>query len=97
MFHLNVSCKSNKIEMKNTTSVINTELFTIPIENNKYIIYAPLTRAAFIGNTGMVNHIAGLIDERYNDNSDLNNSLLEFLRRLEIIDGNPEKDRKSVV
>jgi uncharacterized protein len=76
--------------MKNTTSVINTELFTIPIENNKYIIYAPLRRAAFIGNTGMVNYIAGLIDERNRNNSDLNNSLLEFLRRLEIVDGNPE-------
>lgn len=76
--------------MKNTASLINTELFTIPIENNKYIIYAPLRKAAFIGNAGMVNFIARLKDYGENGDSDFDDTLLEFLRRLEIADGNPE-------
>jgi len=30
--------------------IISAELFTIPLDNNRFIIYAPLRRAAFVAN-----------------------------------------------
>lgn len=70
---------------------LNTELFSIPIENNQYIIYAPLRQAAFIGNSSMVNFIADLKMGSYNQDLDPDGSLIEFLSRLEIINSPDEQ------
>ena len=70
---------------------INSELFTIPLEDNKYIIYAPLRRAAFVGNSGMVNLIAKFQNGEDATDVAIDASLLEFLRRIDIADGIPEQ------
>ncbi|HYF30058.1 MAG TPA: radical SAM protein [Chitinophagaceae bacterium] len=72
-------------------AVITAELFTIPLEDGKYVIYAPLRQAAFVGNTSMVNFLADLAAGFYNKNLDPNGSLLEFLSRLEIVNASPEQ------
>lgn len=80
--------------MKNGTfesATLNTELFSIPIENNQYIIYAPLRQAAFIGNSSMVNFIADLKMGSYNQDLDPDGSLIDFLSRLEIVNSADEQ------
>ena len=47
---------------------ISAELFTIPLDDGKFIVYAPLRRAAFLANSALVDFIArlqetGIIDE----------------------------------
>jgi len=81
---------------KNMAHKINSELFTIPLDNNKYIIYAPLRRAAFVGNSDMVNFIAKFQNGEYSGETDMDGSLLEFLRRIDIADGIPEQAPLSV-
>jgi len=54
------------------------QIFSIPVEEEKYIIYAPLKRIAFIANTAMVNSII----DRCNRNSD-KDSPHEFLEELD--------------
>lgn len=71
--------------------VINTELFSIPLENNSYIIYAPLRQAAFVSNSSMVNFLADLKMGYYNRELDPDGSLIEFLTRLEIVNSSPEQ------
>lgn len=71
--------------------IINTELFSIPLENDSFIIYAPLRQAAFVANSAMVNFLADLKMGHYNRNLDTDGSLIEFLTRLEIINSSPEQ------
>lgn len=67
-------------------SPITAELFTIPLED-AYLIYAPLQQAAFIGNPAVVNQIADLHDGRFDRAQPGAAELLDFLRRLGIVDG----------
>ncbi|MGE3938804.1 MAG: radical SAM protein [Nitrospirales bacterium] len=70
--------------------VVTAELFSIPLDNNQYLIYAPLRKAAFVGNLSMVNTLADLKEGSSLCNDDLDPSFLEFLRQLEILDAGPE-------
>lgn len=70
---------------------ISAELFTIPLEDNRYIIYAPLRRAAFVTNAKVVNFLADLKDGVFDESADIDGSLVEFLRRMEILDASPEQ------
>jgi uncharacterized protein len=74
-----------------STPVLSAEIFTIPLEENKYIVYAPLRRAAFVANAGVVNFLADLKEGRFDQSADPDGSLVEFLRRLEILDASPEQ------
>jgi uncharacterized protein len=70
------------------TPAISAELFTIPVADNRYIVYAPLRRAAFVANAEVVNFLADLQAGRCEETAD--GSLAEFLRRLEILDAGAE-------
>ena len=70
---------------------ISAELFTIPLEDNRYIVYAPLRRAAFVANASVVNLLADLKAGCFEPAADPDGSLVEFLRRLEILDAQPEQ------
>jgi uncharacterized protein len=70
---------------------VTAELFTIPLDRQRWIIYAPLRQAAFIANAKFVNFIADLKDGRYEPSADPDGSIVEFLRRLEIVDSNVER------
>jgi len=69
---------------------ISAELFSIPVDSDRFIVYAPLRQAAFVTNGYVVNFLADLKSGRLDETTDLNRSLVEFLRRLEILDGRKE-------
>ncbi|MDR1275265.1 MAG: SPASM domain-containing protein [Candidatus Accumulibacter sp.] len=73
--------------------VLSAEIFVIPLEANRFLVYAPLRRAAFVGNAGVVNLLADLREGRtegVKEGADSGDEALEFLRRLEIVDAGPE-------
>ncbi len=74
-----------------TCPVLSAEIFTIPLETNRFLIYAPLRRAAFVGNAHVVNFLAGLQTGTYVQTIDEDKAMVKFLRHLEIIDSGSEK------
>lgn len=68
---------------------ITAELFTISVDDAQ-MVYAPLRRAAFLANAAVVNRIADLQDGRANLADEETRQLVEFLRRLAIVDGGTE-------
>ena len=70
--------------------LLSAELFTIPLGEARYILYAPLRRTAFVANGQVVNFLAGLREGRRDRARDPDGSLVDFLRRLEILDAGPE-------
>jgi uncharacterized protein len=70
--------------------VVSAELFTIPLDARRFLVYAPLRQAAFVANARTVNFIASLRDGRVDTDADPDGALLDFLRRLEIVDGGDE-------
>jgi uncharacterized protein len=69
---------------------LSKEIFSIPVEDGHYIIYAPLRRSAFVANAKVVNFLADLGDGVYDRAADPDGTLLEFLRELQIVDGGDE-------
>jgi hypothetical protein len=75
---------------KATLPQVTSEVFTIPLSDNQYVLYAPLRRSAFVGNAAIVNFVADLQAGTYDRSSDIDGSLVEFLRQLEFLDAPPE-------
>ena len=68
----------------------SAEVFIIPLVPGRFVVYAPLRRAAFIGNARMVNLLSDIREGRYQcQEADLDS--LEFLRQLGLIDGDEEQ------
>ena len=78
---------NNAREKKPTLSA---EICIIPLEEKRYLVYAPLRKAAFVGNVSIVNFLANLKRGIYNEKADTNGMTSEFLRRLEIVDAGEE-------
>jgi len=71
---------------------LSAELFTIPLdEPGKYLVYAPLRKAAFVANARLVNFLADLKTGVFDAEADPDGSLCEFLRQMEILDDGPEQ------
>lgn len=70
---------------------MSREIFSIPLRDDKYIVYAPLRKCAFIGNSAVVNFLADLQAHPNNPDMESKNSLIDFLRSIEIISDEPEK------
>jgi uncharacterized protein len=79
-----------EITIKTTAPRISAELFAIPLETNRYLVYAPFRRAAFIANTAFVNFLADLQEGKYPTTADPYGYLTKILRNLEILDAEPE-------
>jgi uncharacterized protein len=75
--------------------VLSAEVFSIPIGNSKYIIYAPLRRAAFIGNEYIREFLDGLIAGRSSPTKS-DESLIRLLQALQIIGAGPEEKPSCV-
>lgn len=75
--------------MPATAPRITAELFTIPVEG-AYLVYAPLRQAAFFANTSVVNRLADWQEGGCDLNQPGDEDLVEFLRRLEVVDGGEE-------
>lgn len=71
--------------------VLSAEVFLIPLENGAHLVYAPLRQAAFVANAKAVNFLADLQAGIFDRSADPDGSLVEFLRRLEILDAGPEE------
>ena len=69
---------------------LSAEVYSIPLGDERFLIYAPLRRAAFVGNAQTVNFLAALKVNNLDAGADPDGSLVEFLRRLEIIDAGAE-------
>jgi uncharacterized protein len=76
--------------MKTKSNSILQQLFSIPLDDEKYLIYAPLKRIAFIGNTALVNTIHECC--LHSDTPDLaanGPGRLDFLHRLDFFKPEP--------
>ncbi|MEP7338400.1 MAG: radical SAM protein [Acidobacteriota bacterium] len=78
-------------ECAESPPLLTAETFVIPSLAGRYIVYAPLRRAAFIANARVVNFLADLQAGRFDAAADPDGSLTEFLRHLELIDAGPEE------
>lgn len=76
--------------MSTAPPVLSAEVFTIPLEDSKSIVYAPLRRAAFVGNERVVQFIEELKKGAFDAAADPDGSLSGLLRALEIVDAGPE-------
>jgi uncharacterized protein len=80
--------------MPETAPVLSAEVFVIPHDEagstDRYLVYAPLRRAAFLANRRAVNFLADLAAGVYDPTADPDGALVELLRRLEILDAGPE-------
>lgn len=70
---------------------LSAETFVVELEAGKYLVYAPLRRAAFIANAGAVNFLADLQSGSADDLADADGALRELLRGVEILDAAPEQ------
>lgn len=73
-----------------TVPGLSAEIFLIPMGNSKYIIYAPLRRAAFIGNRSIADFLRRLQKGTLPSNADPDGSLVKLLLVLQIIGAGPE-------
>ena len=69
---------------------VSAELFAIPVESGLFILYAPLRRAAIVANLALLNWLAELQAGVAESVPRPDDRLLDFLRRIEILDGGPE-------
>jgi uncharacterized protein len=70
---------------------VSAELYIIPTDDGKFIVYAPLRRAAFVANSALVDFIARLRETEIVDEvADPGGLVTDFLRNLEIVDGGDE-------
>lgn len=69
---------------------LSAEVFSIPLDDNRYLIYAPLRRAALISHSNTANFITALKQGSYEKTAKPEGALLALLRRLKILDGGPE-------
>ena len=88
--HVTKSVLEPRTTSEDKTPNLSAELFTIPLETDRYLIYAPLRRASFAGNARVVNFLADLKAGTYDQGADPDGSLTELLRQLEILDAGPE-------
>ncbi len=77
------------------TPAISAEIFIIPLEDSRFIIYAPLRRAAFIGNARVAAFVRSLQAGVYESDADPDGSWLRFLRGLQIVDAGYESQPKA--
>ncbi len=88
--HLTKSIFTPRNTTEDQTPVLSAEIFIIPLEADRYLIYAPLRRAAFVGNARVVNFLADLKSGTFDKGADPDGALTELLRQLEILEAGPE-------
>jgi len=74
----------------NALPIVSAELFIIPLEEAKFLIYAPTRESAFVTNARTVNFLADLQSGQLDVHANIETELVEFLRRLKILDAGVE-------
>ncbi|MEZ5397873.1 MAG: SPASM domain-containing protein [Bryobacterales bacterium] len=78
---------SSNGKLKDTTMPeLSAEIFIIPFAEERFIIYAPIRQAAFVGNSQVVKLLADLQRGVPDQALAANSSVLQFFRELKIID-----------
>ena len=70
--------------------VLSAEVFNIPLEDSKYIVYAPVRRSAFVANAQVVHFLSELEKGMFDAAVDPDGCLVDLLRSLEMVDAGPE-------
>jgi uncharacterized protein len=70
--------------------MLSAEVFSVPVDQDRYLIYAPLRRAAFVGNSAVVNLLCDLKEGTYSADKEPDAALIALLRMLQIVDARPE-------
>jgi uncharacterized protein len=70
--------------------VLSAEVFGIPLEDSKYIVYAPLRQSAFVANARVVDFLSQLENGVFDAAADPDGSLVDLLRALDIVDAGPQ-------
>jgi uncharacterized protein len=69
---------------------LSAEIFLIPLDAQRHIVYAPLRRSAFIANAKVVRFLAAIQAGRWDPSADPDGSITGFLRELRILDAGEE-------
>jgi uncharacterized protein len=69
---------------------LSAEIFSVPLDEDRHLIYAPLRRAAFVGNAATVNILADLKEGKYSPQDDTGGAFIRLLRQLHIVDAGEE-------
>ncbi|NEO86587.1 MAG: radical SAM protein [Spirulina sp. SIO3F2] len=72
---------------------VTAEVFHIPIDDENYLIYAPLRKAAFLGNAHTVNFLVDLFEGNQRGYDFEEHKLIEFLEHLEILNSQEEEKK----
>ena len=78
-------------------SQLSAEIFSLPLDDNRYLIYAPLRHAAAIVTADTVSFLTALKQGHSEITGVPDAALLAFLRQVGIIDGQPETPPISTV
>jgi len=70
--------------------VLSAKVFVVPLDDDRHLVYAPLRRAAFVANRRVVQLLASIQRGNFRAGMNADGSLMEFLRRLEIVDAGEE-------
>ena len=71
-------------------SRLTGDLHVLPLEGERYLIYAPLRRAAFIGNASMVRVLRAVDEGRDPSTLDPQGQVISLLQRLQMLDAGAE-------
>jgi uncharacterized protein len=71
--------------------LLSSEVFSIPVEDSRFIIYAPLRRSAFVADSRVPQFLDQLRHGVFDAQADPDGSLVKLLRALEIVDAGPEQ------
>jgi len=71
-------------------SPLTSELFVLPTDGKRFLIYAPLRRSAFLGNARVVRVIRSLQEGTYTPELDPGGAVAGLLERLQMLNGGPE-------
>ncbi len=77
-------------EMSAELPGLSAEVFYVPLEDSKYIVYAPARRSAFVGNRELVQLMEQIESGALGDSNGLDPSLFDLLRALDIVGAGPE-------
>jgi uncharacterized protein len=70
---------------------VTAEVFSIPVDHGRHLIYAPLSQTAFLGNSRIVNFLMDCREGKWKEETDPDASLETFLTELNILDGSEEE------
>jgi uncharacterized protein len=71
---------------------LSAETFIIPFAEDRFLVYAPLRKAAFLANAALVNKLDDIKEGRFQSVTAADAAMVEFLERLEVVNAEPEAD-----